>query len=30
VWVDSAPGRGSTFHVELPDLRGPSLEAAQT
>jgi signal transduction histidine kinase len=28
VWVDSAPGRGSTFHIELPDTRGGSTQAA--
>jgi signal transduction histidine kinase len=29
VWVDSAPGRGSTFHIELPDSGGASPQAAQ-
>jgi signal transduction histidine kinase len=27
VWVDSAAGRGSTFHIELPDTRGVSPQA---
>jgi signal transduction histidine kinase len=26
VWVDSAAGRGSTFHIELPDTRGVAPE----
>jgi len=29
VWVDSAPGRGSTFHIELPESGGASPEAAE-
>jgi signal transduction histidine kinase len=28
VWVDSAPGRGATFHIELPDSGGASPQAA--
>jgi two-component system sensor histidine kinase HydH len=28
VWVDSAPGRGSTFHIELPDTPGTPPQAA--
>jgi signal transduction histidine kinase len=29
VWVDSEPGRGSTFHIELPESGGASPQAAQ-
>jgi signal transduction histidine kinase len=30
VWVDSAPGRGSTFHIEVPDGLGAAAEVTRS